>query len=82
MKKALIAMLLFSVAIACQRVPISGRRQLKLVSNAELLPLSFASYRGVLDTSRVAGGNDAAMVKEGARLINGLVGIQDGGKGQ
>jgi len=26
--------------------------------------------------------NDAAMVKEGARLINGLVGIQDGGKGQ
>ncbi|MBC8154153.1 MAG: M48 family metallopeptidase [Bacteroidetes bacterium] len=63
MKKSLIAMLLFSVAIACQRVPISGRSQLKLVSNAELLPLSFANYRGVLDTSRVAGGSDAAMVK-------------------
>lgn len=69
MKKALFVMLFISVAVACQRVPISGRSQLKLVSNAELLPLSFANYKGVLDTSRVAGGNDAEMVKRvGNRL--------------
>lgn len=70
MKKVMIAMLLTGFAIGCQKVPLTGRSQLKLVSNAELLPLSFSSYKGVLDTSRVVRGNsDAQMVQRvGNRL--------------
>ncbi len=46
--------------IGCQTVPLSGRRQLAIVPNSELLPLSFQSYQGVLDTSRVVRGNNQA----------------------
>lgn len=70
MKKMMIAMLLIGFATGCQKVPLTGRSQLKLVSNAQLLPLSFSSYKGVLDTSRVVrGSSDAQMVQRvGNRL--------------
>ncbi|HLL93558.1 MAG TPA: M48 family metallopeptidase [Spirosoma sp.] len=70
MKRLLIAMLLIGFAIGCQKVPLTGRSQLKLVSNAQLLPLSFSSYKGVLDTSRVVQGDaNAQMVQRvGNRL--------------
>lgn len=48
---AAFASLLF--VVGCQRVPLTGRNQLMLVSSKELLPMSFQSYRQLLDTSRV-----------------------------
>lgn len=39
---------------ACATVPISGRRQLNLVSNSELLPLSFDQYRQVIRESKLS----------------------------
>ncbi|WP_420148397.1 M48 family metallopeptidase [Spirosoma sp.] len=70
MKNALIAMLVISFAIGCQKVPITGRKQLKLVPNEQLLPLSFTNYKGVLDTSQVVRGtSDAEMIRRvGNRL--------------
>lgn len=64
MKKALIVMLFVSIAIACQKVPLSGRKQLILVSNQEMLGMSFTQYKQFLDTSKVvsASSNDAEMV--------------------
>ncbi|KAB7727862.1 M48 family metalloprotease [Rudanella paleaurantiibacter] len=70
MKKVMMMTLALALAIGCQRVPLSGRKQLLLVPNSELLPLSFSNYRGVLDTSRVIrSGNDAQMIQRvGNRL--------------
>ena len=42
-----------ALMLACQKVPITGRKQLMLFNSKELLPMSFTNYRGVLDTSRV-----------------------------
>lgn len=70
MKRAIIAMLLIGFAIGCQKVPITGRRQLAFVPNSTLLPLSYQNYKEVLDTSRVVrGGSQAEMVRQvGGRL--------------
>ena len=43
MKKLLIAMLLTGFVIGCQKVPLTGRSNIKLVSNALLLPIIFSS---------------------------------------
>ena len=56
--------------MACATVPITGRRQLALVSSAEMQQMSYASYKQVLDTSKVINNNqNAAMVKRvGGRI--------------
>lgn len=63
-------MLAVAIFIGCQRVPITGRRQLAVIPNSQLLPLSFSNYRGVIDTSRVIrSGSDAQMIQRvGNRL--------------
>jgi metalloendopeptidase OMA1, mitochondrial len=50
---AVMAASLVSMMIGCSRAPITGRRQLMLVKNEALIPLSFQQYKGVLDTSKV-----------------------------
>ncbi|GEO03503.1 peptidase M48 [Adhaeribacter aerolatus] len=49
--------------VACTTVPITGRRQLALVSSGEMQQMSYQAYRQVLDTSRVLNNSDATMVK-------------------
>jgi predicted Zn-dependent protease len=70
MKKVMFIALVFAFAVGCQRVPLSGRKQLLLVPNDQLLPLSFSNYKEVLDTSQVIrSGNDAQMIQRvGNRL--------------
>ncbi|MFT7035666.1 MAG: putative Zn-dependent protease [Cyclobacteriaceae bacterium] len=38
----------------CATVPITGRRQLNLVSNSEIIPMSFQQYGEVLKTSKLS----------------------------
>lgn len=53
-----------ALMLACQKVPITGRKQLMLFNSKELLPMSFTNYRGVLDTSRVLkNGTQAQLVR-------------------
>ena len=60
MKKTLIGMLVaVGLITSCSRVPISGRSQLLLVPNGEVLALSSQQYRQFLDTSRVVSSNNA-----------------------
>lgn len=70
MKKILLGVLLFSIAIGCQKVPLTGRNQLAFVPNSQLLPMSFTNYKEVLDTSTVVNnGSQAEMIKRvGSRL--------------
>lgn len=42
------------VFVACNTVPITGRKQLKLVPNSELLPMSFQQYKEVLAQSQLS----------------------------
>jgi predicted Zn-dependent protease len=65
---ASMASLLF--VVACQKVPITGRNQLMLVNSKELLPMSFSSYKEVLDTSKVLrSGSQVDMVKRVGQRI-------------
>lgn len=56
--------------MGCATVPITGRRQLALVSSSEMQQMSYAAYKQVLDTATVISSNqNAAMVKRvGSRV--------------
>ncbi len=65
MKKILFAVITLALTIGgCQKVPLTGRNQLLLVSNADMLQMSFTQYKQFIDTSKVipASTGDAAMV--------------------
>ncbi len=71
MKRIIFASLtaMFAV-VACQKVPVTGRNQLMLINSKELLPMSFSSYREVLDSSKVLrGGAQVDMVKRAGQRI-------------
>ncbi|MFD1143352.1 M48 family metallopeptidase [Larkinella insperata] len=70
MKRAIMAILLVGLVIACQKVPLTGRNQLVLIPNSQMLPLSFTNYKGVLDSSRVVrtGAQEDMIKRVGARI--------------
>lgn len=60
MKKTLLGMLIaVGLVTSCSRVPLTGRSQLLLVPNSEVLALSSQQYRQFLDTSQVVPANTA-----------------------
>lgn len=64
MKKVLAIFFVAIIAYGCATVPVTGRRQLSLVSNEELIPVAFKQYDQFLDTSNVVTGTShAQMVK-------------------
>lgn len=75
MRKITIVTLLFALAIAgCERVPLTGRKQLILVPNNEMLTMSFTQYKQFLDTSRVVSNSgDAEMVNRVGNRIRQAV---------
>ncbi|UTW62936.1 M48 family metallopeptidase [bacterium SCSIO 12741] len=56
--------------VACNSVPITGRKQLKLVNNSELLPMSFGQYKEVLAESQLSNNSEQVqMIKRvGTRI--------------
>ncbi|GAB3920363.1 M48 family metallopeptidase [Larkinella terrae] len=64
------AMLMLGLVIACQKVPLTGRKQLILIPNEQMLPLSFTNYKGVLDSSKVvnSGGQEDMIKRVGVRI--------------
>jgi len=55
MLKKIIILIVFGLfAYSCATVPVTGRKQLKLVSNDEILPLSFDQYDQVLSESKLS----------------------------
>ncbi|HEU5291653.1 MAG TPA: M48 family metallopeptidase [Cyclobacteriaceae bacterium] len=47
-KKVIILFLTATVLYACAKVPITGRSQLSLISNAEIIPMATTQYREVI----------------------------------
>jgi predicted Zn-dependent protease len=73
MIKKIVLFSLLLASVACSTVPITGRRQLSLVSSAEMQSMSYSAYRQVLDTSKVINNADAAMVKRVGQRIQKAV---------
>ena len=64
MKKISILILIAFFCYNCATVPVTGRKQLSLVSNSEIMPMSFQSYKSVLDSSNLSKNKQQAdMVK-------------------
>ena len=64
MKKSIITFFTIIILIGCATVPITGRKQLSLIPNSQLLPLSYTSYQDVLKGSKLSNNqNQVAMVK-------------------
>ena len=54
MKKGISLLLVFLFMVSCSTVPITGRKRINLVSDAQILPASFAQYEGFLKENRVS----------------------------
>jgi Zn-dependent protease with chaperone function len=65
LKSSIVAIALVTLIWACQRVPLTGRKQLVgFVSNETMMTMSFTEYKGFMDTSKVVSLNakDAEMI--------------------
>lgn len=69
--RVLIAMFLIGVILACARVPITGRRQMKLLPESTLIGMSSSAYSDFLASSQQvpATDDDAAMVERVGKRI-------------
>ena len=64
MKKIVFILLIALIGYNCATVPLTGRKQLSLISNSELLPMSYDNYKTVLDSAKLSSNKDqTAMVK-------------------
>jgi predicted Zn-dependent protease len=70
LKNALILMIAGCLYYACSNVPVTGRQQLSLVSNAEIIPMVNQQYDSIVRTSKLSSDRQqTAMVKDvGARI--------------
>lgn len=48
--------------VSCAKVPISGRRQLNLLPESEMMAMSFTAYKEFLDTNNVLPASDSKVV--------------------
>lgn len=64
MKKIIALLTLGIIVYSCATVPLSGRRQLSIVNNSEVLPLSYDQYGQVLKESKVL-----TNTKEGQQVV-------------
>ncbi len=53
-KKILVFVTVATLTYGCTTVPLTGRRQLSLVPNSELLPMSFDQYKTVLSENKIS----------------------------
>ncbi|UOQ52174.1 M48 family metallopeptidase [Hymenobacter cellulosivorans] len=73
LKKVMLASCLF-VAAACSTVPITGRRQLSLVSDTEINALAVQQYQEVLSTSKLSSNStQVALVRRVGQRIQQAV---------
>lgn len=69
-KKAIILSLIAFIIYACAQVPVTGRRQLSLISNSEIIPMAAAQYQEVLKKGPISTNQEqTALVKKvGVRI--------------
>lgn len=64
MKRSVSLLLTLIILIGCATVPITGRKQLSLIPNSQLLLLSYTSYQDVLNESKLSNNQEqVTMIK-------------------
>jgi predicted Zn-dependent protease len=74
MKKKIVAVVTVLFLVACSTVPITGRKRINIVSDGQVLPASFAQYKGFLKENKLS--KNAVMgnqIKEIGKNISGAV---------
>src|ERR1044071_1837371 len=73
-KKILSLFIVVTIISSCATVPVTGRKQLDLVSNDEIIQQSAVEYKHVLDSSRLSNNAEqVAMIKRVGQRIQGAV---------
>jgi predicted Zn-dependent protease len=74
MKKIIALLTLGLIVYSCATVPLSGRRQLSIVNNSEVLPLAYDQYGQVLKESKVLTNTKQGqqVVTVGKRIANAV----------
>ena len=62
MKKIISYTLVFLFLLSCSTVPITGRKRFNIVSDAQILPTSFAQYQGFLNENKLS--SDMSQTRE------------------
>lgn len=74
MEKTISLLLVFIFLVSCSTVPITGRKQLNLVSDAQILPLAFQQYEGFLKENTISTNTKMTnQVKSVGKKISGAV---------
>ncbi|WP_286034129.1 M48 family metallopeptidase [Fusobacterium necrogenes] len=73
MKKIFFISLILALVIACTNAPISGRKQLLLVSEEEIITQSYSQYKEVIANSKVLNNDDSKLVKKVGERISKAV---------
>ncbi len=75
-KKSLLFLTVLGFAFSCQKVPLTGRKQfVGLVSNEQMINMSFSQYKSFMDTSKVVSNTskDAEIVQKVGEKIKKAV---------
>lgn len=70
MKKLMYFIVVSFLFISCSKAPISGRNQLMIVSEPQMVAQSYRAYNNVLKQSKVLNNKDAKMVKKVGNRIS------------
>jgi len=62
MRKSISIIIVLMILVGCSTVPITGRKRVNMVSDAEILPASFAQYEGFLKEHKLS--DDRKMTNE------------------
>jgi predicted Zn-dependent protease len=74
MKKILILVVAVFLFSECSTVPITGRKRVNLVSDAQVLPTSFAQYKGFLEENKLSTNREMTNeIKEVGKNISAAV---------
>ena len=74
MKKVLILVIIMVLFEACSTVPITGRKRVNLVSDSQVLPTSFAQYKGFLAENKLSTNREMTnQIKEVGKNISQAV---------
>jgi predicted Zn-dependent protease len=74
MKKYITVVCIAFLLIECSTVPITGRKRLNFVGDAQVLPTSFAQYKGFLEKNKIATDKEAtAKVRDIGKNISNAV---------
>jgi len=74
MKKIISLVIVFAFIASCKTVPITGRKQFSLVSDAQILPMAFQQYEGFLRENKVSTNAEMTnQIKSVGKRISGAV---------